>query len=79
MYIIVIGWIYVVLMMSITEQSVAAGLMTFILYGVLPVLIIVYIAGTPERKRRRAASEQSRHDSAPRENAPATRKTDAST
>jgi Flp pilus assembly protein TadB len=58
MYIIAIAWIYVVFMMSITEVSVVAGVMTFLLYGMLPVGIIVYVMGTGQRKRRRQAKER---------------------
>jgi hypothetical protein len=57
MYIVAIGWIYVVLMMSITETSVTAGVMTFFLYGILPLGVILYLLGTPERRRRREAIE----------------------
>ena len=39
-------------MMAITEETVVAGIMTFFLYGVLPTLIIVYVAGSPQRRRR---------------------------
>ena len=53
MHIAVVGWIYVVLMMSVVEDSFVAGIMTFFLYGVLPVSIIVYIGGTGKRRRRR--------------------------
>lgn len=62
MYIVAIAWIYVVLMMSITEQSVIAGVMTFVLYGVLPLTVILYVMGTPERKRRRARAEKTPQD-----------------
>lgn len=54
MHIAAVGWIYVVLMMAITEDSVVAGIMTFLFYGVLPVALIMYVAGTGNRKRRRA-------------------------
>ncbi len=57
MYIVAIAWIYVVLMMSITEESIIAGLMTFALYGILPLTIILYIMGSPQRKRQRQARE----------------------
>lgn len=63
MYIVAIAWIYVVLMMSITEQSVIAGIMTFLLYGVFPLAIILYLMGAPQRKRNRAKSEKSLRDS----------------
>lgn len=58
MYIVAIAWIYVVLMMSITEHSVVAGIMTFLMYGVLPLTIILYLMRTPHRKRQRQATEQ---------------------
>jgi hypothetical protein len=58
MYIVAIAWIYVVLMMSITEHSIVAGVMTFLLYGVLPLLIILYLMDAPRRKRKRAADEK---------------------
>jgi hypothetical protein len=60
MHIAAVGWIYVVLMMAITEDSVVAGIMTFLFYGVLPVVLIMYVAGTGNRKRRRAQEEAER-------------------
>jgi hypothetical protein len=64
MYIVVIAWIYVVLMMSITEHSVVAGLMTFLSYGILPLGIILYITGSPARRRKRIAEAAVRAQSA---------------
>jgi hypothetical protein len=58
MHIVAIAWIYVVFMMAITEHSAIAGIMTFLLYGVLPLTIILYLMGTPKRKRARAAREK---------------------
>ncbi len=52
MHIAAVGWIYVTLMMAITEETVVAGIMTFFLYGVLPTVIIVYLGGSPQRRRR---------------------------
>jgi hypothetical protein len=65
MHIVAMAWIYVVLMMSITESSAIAGIMTFLLYGVLPVSIILYLMGTRARKRKRAAAEKPAPDSNP--------------
>jgi len=62
MYIVAIAWIYVVFMMSITESSIVAGVMTFLLYGLLPVGIIVYVMGTGARKRKRQAMERQRRE-----------------
>ena len=58
MYIVVIAWVYVVLMMALTEHSVVAGIMTFLMYCVLPLTIILYLMRTPQRKRERATKEQ---------------------
>ena len=40
-------------MMAITEETVVAGIMTFLFYGVLPTLIIMYVGGSGQRKKRR--------------------------
>ena len=63
MYLVVIAWIYVVLMMSLTEAfssqgSVLGAVVTFVLYGVLPLSIVIYILGTPARKRALRQAEQ---------------------
>ena len=58
MFIVAIGWMYVVLMMSISEDTPIAGIMTFTLYGLLPVALLLYISGGGKRKRRRVAEEQ---------------------
>jgi hypothetical protein len=62
MYLIAIAWMYVVLMMAVAEATNANGtvlgaLFTFVLYGLLPLGIVLYIFGTPGRKRARLASE----------------------
>lgn len=63
MYIVAIAWIYVALMMSVAEATntngtVLGGIVTFILYGILPTAIIIYIMGTPNRRRARLALEK---------------------
>ncbi len=58
MYIVAIGWLYVALMMAITEHTVVAAIATFLLYGIGPVALLLYILGTPGRRRRRRAAEQ---------------------
>ncbi len=62
MYIVAIAWIYVALMMSVAEATntngtVLGGIVTFILYGILPTSIIIYIMDSPRRKRVRMARE----------------------
>ena len=59
MYIIAIAWLYVIFMMSITEKSVVAGVLTFLLYGLLPLTILLWLMGAPQRARNRVkAAEQ---------------------
>jgi hypothetical protein len=57
-YIVAIAWLYVVLMMSLTETSVVAGVITFALYGLAPLSLFLWLVGTPQRRRnRRSAGE----------------------
>ena len=54
MWIVAIGWAYVVILMAATETSVIAGIMTFFGYCVLPLSLVFYLAGAGRRRRRRA-------------------------
>lgn len=53
MYIVAIAWLFVVLMMAITEKSVTAGVMTMLLYGLAPCALFLWLMGTPQRWRVR--------------------------
>lgn len=62
MYLVAIAWLYVVLMMSVaeamsTQGSVLGAVITFVLYGLLPLSLVMYVMGTPGRRRARLASE----------------------
>ena len=62
MYLIVIAWVYVALMMAVAEATSPIGTLTgafftFVLYGALPVSLVVYLIGTPARKRAIKARE----------------------
>jgi hypothetical protein len=59
MHIVAIGWMYVVLMMSLTETSFVAGVMTFVFYGAVPVGIIWYLSGSGKRRARARATQAS--------------------
>ncbi|MFI5446508.1 hypothetical protein [Polaromonas sp. UC242_47] len=64
MYLIVIAWIYVVLMMSVAEATNTTGtllgaIVTFVLYGLGPVALVVYLMRTPARRRAIKAREAS--------------------
>jgi len=54
MWIVAIGWMYVVTLMAATEPSVVAGIMTFLGYGLLPLSLVFYLAGAWRRGRHRA-------------------------
>ncbi|MDZ7892464.1 MAG: hypothetical protein U5L73_11990 [Rhodoferax sp.] len=69
MYIVPIAWIYVALMMSVAEAtntngSVLGAIFTFVLFGVLPVALMMYFMGTPARKRALRAQEQAERNAA---------------
>ena len=64
MYLVAIAWMYVVLMMAAAEAlssqgTVLGAIFTVLLYGLLPLCILLYILGTPARRRaiKAAASE----------------------
>jgi hypothetical protein len=62
MYLIVVGWLYVALMMAVAEATNTTGtvlgaLITFVLYGVAPVSLLIYVMGTPGRKKAIRARE----------------------
>jgi membrane protein implicated in regulation of membrane protease activity len=62
MYLVAIAWLYVALMMAVaeavhTQGSVLGGIITFILYGLAPVALAMYLLGTPARRRVRRRTE----------------------
>ena len=64
MYIVAIAWGFVAVLMAAAEAispqgTVFGALVTLLLYGVLPLSLLMYILGTPGRKRRRRAAEDS--------------------
>lgn len=78
MHLVVIGWLYVALMMAVAEATNTTGtvlgaIFTFLLYGLAPVALVVYLMGAPGRRRalkekelaaqeaaRRAAAQEAR-------------------
>ncbi|HEY8857732.1 MAG TPA: hypothetical protein VIM43_10285 [Rugosibacter sp.] len=57
MYIIAIGWLYITLLMAATETSLTAGILTFVVYGAAPLALLLWLAGTPQRRRNRLPHE----------------------
>lgn len=67
MYIVAIAWIYVVLMVSLTQPTVFRGVVTFVGAGLFPLALFLYLVGTPQRRRnqRRAQAEDPRRSVEP--------------
>ena len=62
MYLIAIAWLYVAVMMALAEATHAQGsvlgaIITFMLYGLAPVALVMYLLGTPSRRRARKQME----------------------
>lgn len=57
MYIIAIGWLYITLLMAATETSLTAGILTFVVYGAAPLALLLWLAGTPQRRRNQLPHE----------------------
>lgn len=54
MWIVAIGWSYVVILMAATETSITAGIMTFLFYCMIPLSILFYLTGGKRRRAHRA-------------------------
>jgi hypothetical protein len=62
MYLVAIAWLYVVLLMALAEGVAPGGswlgaAVTFVLYGVVPGSIALYLLGTPSRRAARRRAE----------------------
>jgi hypothetical protein len=56
LYIIVIGWLYVVVLMAATEKTLVAAVLTFLGYGLVPCAVVVGALGLTLRGRRSGMS-----------------------
>lgn len=62
MHIVAIAWMFVAVLMAAAEATSSQGTLlgaffTLLLYGLLPVSIVLYIMGTPGRRRARRRAE----------------------
>ena len=66
MYIVAIAWLYVTVLMALTETSVVAGILSLLFYGLLPISLLLWLFGGPGRRRHaaRKAAQTSARDSA---------------
>lgn len=85
LFLVVIAWLYVALMMALAEAthpqgSILSAVFTFVLYGVGPVALVVYLMGRParraarERRERAASGEPDAGREAPADPVPPVRK-----
>ncbi len=66
MWIVVIAWMYVAVMMALSEATSTQGtimgaLFTFLLYGIGPLALVMYLLSTPARRRAQRAKEAMEH------------------
>jgi hypothetical protein len=57
MYIIAIGWLWVTLLMAATEPNLVASVLSFVFYGLLPCSLLLWLLGTPARRKRQRQAE----------------------
>lgn len=72
MYLIVIAWLYVTLLMALaeafsTQGTVLGAIITFLLYGVLPMSLVIYLGGTPLRRKERLRKAEQENPASGRE------------
>ena len=53
MYIVAIAWLYVTLMMAVTEKNMVSGVLTFVFFGLAPCALLLWLLGGPTRRRAR--------------------------
>ncbi|MDM0112075.1 hypothetical protein QTI66_07935 [Variovorax sp. J22R133] len=76
MHLVIIAWLYVALMMAVAEATNTTGtvlgaIITFVLYGLLPIAVVAYIMMTPARRRAHRAREAAEREAAIRAGAAA--------
>jgi hypothetical protein len=62
MHIVAIAWMFVVVLMTLAEATspqgtVLGAFFTLLLYGLMPLAIVMYLLGTPMRRRARQRAE----------------------
>ncbi len=60
MYVVAIAWVYVMMLVALTQPTLMRGVLTFLGAGLAPLALWLWLMGTPQRRRdraRRAARE----------------------
>lgn len=58
MYIVAIGWAYVILMMAITAGSIGKALAIVVFLGALPLALFIYAFDRPHRRRSMPVADE---------------------
>jgi len=58
MYIVAIGWAYVILMMAITASSIGKAVAIVVFLGVLPLALFIYVFDRPRRRRSMPVADE---------------------
>ncbi|MDM0089504.1 MULTISPECIES: hypothetical protein [unclassified Variovorax] len=69
LYLVIIAWLYVTVMMAVAEATntngtVLGAIFTFLLYGLLPLSLVVYLMSTPARRRALKEKEAAAREAA---------------
>lgn len=75
LYIVPIAWLYVVVLMAVAEATSAQGtwlgaVITFVLYGLLPLGIVMYVLLSPARRKAARRKQRAADTSASSSDAP---------
>ena len=67
MWIVAIAWMYVALMMALaeatsTQGTVLGAIFTFLLYGVGPLALVLYLMGAPARRKAIRQAERAERE-----------------
>ncbi|MBI5258495.1 MAG: hypothetical protein HY855_18455 [Burkholderiales bacterium] len=70
MHIVAIAWMFVVVLVCLAEATspqgtVLGAFFTFVFWGALPLSIVLYVLGTPARRRARLAAAHAAQQAAP--------------
>ena len=65
MYIVAIGWAYVILMMAITASTIGKAIATLIFLGVIPLGLFMLIFGRPKRRSMPVTDEKPHQSDTP--------------
>jgi ABC-type uncharacterized transport system permease subunit len=52
MHLVVIAWIYIIAMVSLTRDSVIGGLVNFFALGIAPLALFLWLGGRRRRRQR---------------------------